>query len=73
MKKLFQLSPSQWETLVSAFSNISQAVILFSLAAFFVPEVVNLPHSFSKQFAIQTFLGGLIMLWGSVIIGKDRG
>ena len=37
-----KLSPSQWKLLASAFSNMSQAVMLFSAAASFVPEVVGL-------------------------------
>ena len=72
MQKIFKLTPSQWRILSSAFSNISQAVILFSLAAFFVPEVVSLTHDFSKIFAIGVFLIGLLILLGSVIITPDK-
>lgn len=47
-----KLVPSQWGLLASAFSNISQGVILFALAALFVPEVVNLTRDFSRITAL---------------------
>ena len=65
-----KLSPNQWKLLSSAFSNMSQAIILFSLAAFFVPETVGLPKDFSqfKAFGISVF--GLYILLIAVIITK---
>lgn len=65
-----KLTPSQWKILSTAFSNIAQAVILFSGAAFFVPEVVNLSRDFSKIIALGFFLGGFFFLCISVIIAK---
>lgn len=67
-----KLTPPQWKNLASAFSHMGQAIILFSLAAFFVPQTVSLPEDFSKGFAFFTFLGGLIPLFGSVIISKKE-
>ena len=70
MNKHPKLAPSQWKTLTSAFSNISQAIILFSLAAFFVPQTVNLPEDFSKEFAIWVLIYGLVLLTLAVLISK---
>jgi len=39
-----KLTAAQWKLLSSALSNIAQAIVLFSLAAFFVPEVVAYPR-----------------------------
>lgn len=47
-----KLSPQQWKLLAGAFSNISQAIILFALASFFVPEAVGLPRDFSRITAL---------------------
>lgn len=65
-----KLSPTQWKLLSSAFSNIGQAIILFSLAAFFVPEVVGLKSDFSKGEAILILFSGLFLLTIAVIISK---
>lgn len=70
MKKLLSLTPAQWKTLASALSNIGQAVILFSFAAYFVPQSLNLPESFSKQFPVLAFLDGVLILAVAVIISK---
>lgn len=70
MKKLFKLSPTQWTVLSKAFSNISQAIILFSLAAFFVPEAVSLTINFSKIYAFLMLLCGLSLFIITVIISK---
>ena len=53
-----KLSTEQWKLLASAFSNISQAIILFSLAAFFVPETVGLPKEFPRIVAFSFFISG---------------
>lgn len=68
--KVLQLSSSQWKILVSAFSNISQAIILFALAALFVPETVGLAKNFSRFVALGYSICGLIMLGGAVILAK---
>jgi hypothetical protein len=68
MKKYFQLNPSQWKVVSSAFSNISQAIILFSFAAFFVPQTVNLSENFSKTFAVLILFYGLLLMLAAVII-----
>lgn len=67
-----RLSKSQWKRLASALSNISQGVILFSAAAFFVPEVVGLSKSFSRSTAFLYFLSGLCILIGAVILSKKE-
>jgi len=68
--KSLKLSPEQWKILSAAFSNIGQAVILFSAAAFFVPETVNLSKNFSRGIAFIFFLCGLILLIIAVILTK---
>ncbi len=65
-----KLSREQWKLLAGAFSNISQAIILFSLAAFFVPEVVGLSKEFSRGTAVIFCFGGFIVLTFSAIIVK---
>lgn len=65
-----KLTPNQWKLLSSAFSNMSQAILLFLLAAFFVPEVVGLKTNFSKGLSILILIGGLSLLGLSVIIVK---
>ena len=73
MVQLFKLTPTQWKTFSSGLSNISQGIILFSLAAFFVPKAVNLDEDFSKQFATLSFIGGLLLFIVSIIIsGKGN-
>ena len=47
-----KLSKEQLKLLSSAFSNISLAIIIFSLASFFVPEVVGLSKDFSRLIAL---------------------
>lgn len=68
--KALRLSPEQWKLLSGAFSNMGQAIILFSLAAFFVPETVGLSQDFSRDFSIGFLLSGLILLAAAVIIIK---
>ena len=72
MLKWFRLTPNQWQVLSSAFSNMSQAIILFSLAAFFVPEAVGLTKDFSRLYALLYLLGGLLFLTSAVIL-RERG
>lgn len=49
---------------------MSQAIILFSLAAFFVPEAVSLPKDFPRVLALGFLICGLIILMAAVIIIK---
>lgn len=63
-----KLTNTQWKLLASAFSNIGQAVILFSFAALFVPETVQLSKDFSQTLAVEFFIGGLLTLTAAVII-----
>lgn len=70
MAKSIRLTSAQWKVLVSAFSNMGQAIILFSLAALFVPEIVNLTHEFSRIYAIIFLLGGLALLISSVLTAR---
>ena len=73
MKRLPRLAPPQWKILSSAFSNMGQAIILFSFAAFFVPQTVSLPENFSRSFSFLTSLIGLSFLIVAVIMsGKDK-
>lgn len=65
-----KLTNAQWKLLASAFSNIGQAVILFSLAAFFVPEAVQLPKDFSKLTAFAFTISGWLIFAVAVIISK---
>lgn len=65
-----KLLPGQWKLLASAFSNMSQAIILFSLAAIFVPETVQLNIGYPKVIGIVIFVFGLMLLVASVIIVK---
>lgn len=65
-----KLTRSQWEHIAKASSNIAQAIILFSLAAFFVPETVQLPSKFPQLIASIFFLVGLIIFVLSVIFIK---
>lgn len=68
MFKAPKLTPNQWKLLSSAFSNIGQAIILFSLAAVFVPETINLSKEYSKLFGICYLIAGWIVLTIGVII-----
>lgn len=63
-----KFTSSQWKLLASAFSNIGQAVILFSFAALFVPEAVQLAGNFSQKLALEFFIGGLLIITAAVII-----
>jgi putative effector of murein hydrolase LrgA (UPF0299 family) len=65
-----RLSQEQWKILASAFSNIGQAIILFSLAAFFVPEAVGLNKEFSRPTSSLFFMFGLTLLGIAIIIIK---
>lgn len=65
------LTPEQWKLLASACSTMSQAIILFALTAFFVPEVVNLSKDFSRLVALGALTLGLIILYGAVIIATQ--
>ncbi len=65
-----RLATSQWKVITSALSNISQAIILFSLTAFFTPEAVNLNRDFSTQMAISFLFSGLLLFILGVIITK---
>lgn len=68
-----RLSQEQWKLLSSAFSNISQAIILFSLAAFFVPEAVGLEKEFSRPTSTLFFIFGLtIFVIALIIIKKGK-
>lgn len=65
-----KLVPKQWRLLATGFSNISQAIILFSLAALFVPETVGLLKEFSRSQALIYLLAGLILFGLGVILMK---
>ncbi len=72
MIKRFRLSSNKWQVISSAFSHIAQAIILFSLAALFVPEAAGLSRDFSRIYASLYLFGGLCCLAIAVII-RDRG
>ena len=63
-----KLHPSQWKRLTSALSTIGQAIVIFSLAAIFVPEAVGLPTDFSKIIGFIYLFCGLIIIVGVVIL-----
>jgi len=65
-----KLTPKQWKLLSSAFSNISQAIILFGLAAIFVPEAISLAKDYSKISAFGFLTSGLFVLVNAVIIAE---
>lgn len=65
-----RFSKSQWKIFASAVSNISQAIILFALAAFFVPETVGLGNDFSRIAAFFYFISGLLILLGAGILAS---
>lgn len=65
-----KLTLGQWKLLSSVISNISQAIILFGLAALFVPQALNLEGNFSKEFASLILISGLSLLIAAVIISK---
>lgn len=62
MIKQLKLTGPQWKLLAGAFSNISQAIILFSLAAFFVPVTVGLSKTFPHLAAVGFLINGLLIL-----------
>ncbi len=71
--KLFTLIPSQWGLFANALSNISQAIILFSLAGMFVPQTVNLGKNFPFLLGLTYFVAGLIMLlFSGILIKKGK-
>lgn len=51
-------------------SHVSEAIILFSLAAVFVPETIGLPKEFSRITAILFLVSGLTTLVIAVILAK---
>ncbi|MBI2334780.1 hypothetical protein HYU96_03165 [Candidatus Daviesbacteria bacterium] len=71
MIRRLKLTPAKLKIFASASSNIGQAIILFSFAAFFFPEVVSLPINFPKEFAFLTFVGGLLLIIGAAIINPE--
>jgi len=67
---VFKLTKHQWGILCSALSNISQGIILFSLAAIFVPQTVGLSIDFSRNDAQNYLIAGLCSLMITVILSK---
>lgn len=65
-----KLISNQWKMLSSAFSNMSQAIILFSLTAFFVPEAISLNKDYPHVNAIGFLFWGLFTLGIAVIISR---
>lgn len=70
MIKWFRLNTNQYKVLSSAITNVAQAIILFALAAFFVPQTIDLPEDFSQQFALLALIQGLLLLIVAVIMSK---
>jgi hypothetical protein len=68
--QIYKLSQAQWKILISVMSNTSQAVILFGLAGYFVPQSINLTLDFPRKFAVLTLVAGLLILLATVILGK---
>ena len=71
MVQQLKLTSAKLKIFASASSNIGQAIILFSLTAFFFPEVVSLPKEFSKEIASLVFIGGLLLIIGAAIITRE--
>lgn len=68
-----KLNSAQWKLLASAVSNISQAIILFSFAAFFVPETVGLSRNFSQIVSVGIFISGLLtLLLAAIIVRRGK-
>lgn len=63
-----KLRPPQWRRLASVFSNVGQAIVIFSLAAVFVPEVVGLKLGFPRLVGFLYLFWGLIIIMGAVIL-----
>ncbi len=72
MKLWIQLDHKQKEVFAGFVSNIGQALMLFSLAAGFAPDVINLQPDFSKFIALIAFVLGIVLLAASVIIIKRK-
>ncbi len=73
MKNSFKLLPKQWSLYAKALSNISQAIILFSLAAIFVPETVSLLKDFSKLISFAyLIIGVIIFILSGIIMRKGK-
>jgi len=68
MIKRPRLLPKQWRLYASGTSNVSQAIILFSLTAIFVPEAVSLSQDFPKLISVFYLLIGLMIFILSGII-----
>lgn len=66
-----KLTPSQWKYLATGASNVSLAIIIFSLAAIFVPETVNLTGEFSQAKAVFYLICGFLLFGVGVIISKN--
>lgn len=64
------LRPKQWKVISSGLSNIAQAVIIFSLAALFVPEAVGLPREFSRLQSLVYLICGFIIFGIGVKISQ---
>lgn len=65
-----RLTRNQWQVLSTAIIHIAEAIILFSLAAFFVPEALNLSKDFSRITAFGFLISGLTILVAGVILAK---
>ncbi len=75
MKKFaFELSTKRRDYVAKYFSNISQAVLLFSLSVLFVPDILNLKRDFpqEKVWASLTFGLAFFMLGAIIITRKNK-
>ena len=72
MKLLKPLSKAQWKRINTGLATTAQAIILFAIAAVFVPETVGLDPHYSKFFAIIFFIYGLLLFVVAVILTKEE-
>ena len=69
-QKRFGLEKEQWKVIASTVTHIAEAILIFSLAAFFVPEAVGLEKDFSRIVVGLFFASGLTTLTIAVILTK---
>lgn len=73
LKIEYKLLPKQWKYISDIFSNVGQAVFIFSLAAFFTPEAINLGKDFPKMLASVFIVSGLIIIGiGAIILRRGK-
>lgn len=66
----FKLTKYQWQVLSSAIIHIAEAVLIFSLAAFFAPVSLSLASDYPRINSLGYLISGLTLLTIGIILSK---